>query len=205
MGFRRDPLRELDRVARSLLRSHPPSSSIPLLAVRNADDLRLAFDLPGVDPATIELTVRGDAVAVQAKRRAEPWEPSEGDAEEGRVVIDDRGPTDLGREVTFDDGLVPDSARAEYRDGVLTVTVGLRPDAEGHRVPVTLVGDRAQSVDAAAGPAAEEPSAEAAEAAEAFEAAKAAVAADAADAADGTGPLAPPPPAGQQANPLPTS
>lgn len=185
MGIRREPWREIDRVARSLLRGHTASANIPVLAVRTADGLRLAFDLPGVDPATIDLTVRPDAVTVHAKRRTELWEPAEGEADDNRVLIDERGPVELRREVHFDDGLVPDGARATYRDGVLTVTLAIQADVEGHRVEVTLVDDESVGVDAHLGAEAIGGGHEGTE--------------------EGPGPLAPPPPEGQQANPLPTS
>lgn len=203
MALRRDPLRELDRLTRSLVRGHLPARQPSLLAVRTQDGVRLAFDLPGVDPATIDLTVRSDAVVVEARRRAEPWEPSEGTTgtgDDGQVLVDERGPVDIRREVPFEDGLVPDSARAEYRDGVLTVIIATRSAAGGRRVEVSVARDEPVAVSGRADvqsshtahqsksggerqPRDESPSGD----------------------ESGTGPLAPPPPEGQQANPLPTS
>jgi HSP20 family protein len=191
MALRRDPLREFDRLTRSLMRGHLPARQPSLLAVRTQDGVRLAFDLPGVDPATIDLTVRSDAVVVEARRRAEPWEPSEGTGvtgDDGQMLVDERGPVDIRREVPFEDVLVPDSARAEYRDGVLSVIIATRQEAGGRRVEVSVAGGEPVAVTGHAD----------------VQSSRAAHQADSGD-ESGTGPLAPPPPEGQQANPLPTS
>jgi HSP20 family molecular chaperone IbpA len=57
-------------------------------AYRRGDRFVIEFDLPGVDPASIELTVEQNVLTVRAERRFEPREADE-------VIVAERpqGPT----------------------------------------------------------------------------------------------------------------
>lgn len=71
MFIRHDPFEELDRFNQQVLRTLGGSQARTLMAMdawRDEDEVVLDFDLPGVSPATIELTVERDTVTVQASR-----------------------------------------------------------------------------------------------------------------------------------------
>ena len=75
MLLRFDPFRELDRVAdRAWGR---PSSPMPLDAVRRGDTVIASFDLPGVDPTSIDVTVERNVLNVRAARTHERTEGDE--------------------------------------------------------------------------------------------------------------------------------
>src|SRR6187402_167843 len=77
MLMRTDPFRELDRVAQQVFGTAARPSAMPIDAYRKDDEFVVLFDLPGCDPASIELTVERNLLAVHAERRR----PSEDDVE----------------------------------------------------------------------------------------------------------------------------
>src|SRR5262245_25399979 len=75
--MRFDPFRELDRMAQLLTQ---PSGGLrqltmPMDAYREGDQFVVRFDLPGVDPGSIDLTVERNVLTVRAERK---WSPAEG-------------------------------------------------------------------------------------------------------------------------------
>ncbi|HEV2070105.1 MAG TPA: Hsp20 family protein, partial [Acidimicrobiales bacterium] len=73
MLMRFDPFRELDRWAAEVAGNRP--SMVPMDAYRHGDHFTVHFDLPGIDPSSIDLTVDKDVLTVSARRS---WEPDEG-------------------------------------------------------------------------------------------------------------------------------
>ena len=80
--MRFDPFRELDRLAQQ----SAGNGRLPVMAMdayRHGESFVVHFDLPGVDPASIDLTVEKNVLTVSAERR---WQPTEGD----EVVVAER-------------------------------------------------------------------------------------------------------------------
>jgi len=68
MLMRTDPFRELDRMAQELLGTQARPAAMPIDAFRRGDEFVVQFDLPGVSPDTIDLTVERNVLAVHAQR-----------------------------------------------------------------------------------------------------------------------------------------
>ena len=66
--MRTDPFRELDRVAQQVFGTAARPAAMPIDAYRKGDEFVVLFDLPGVDPASINLTVERNVLAVHAER-----------------------------------------------------------------------------------------------------------------------------------------
>jgi len=69
-----DPFAEFDRLAQRTLAATDPArlhATMRMDAIRRADDVELRFDLPGIDPASIEVTVDRGVLAVSARRTQE--------------------------------------------------------------------------------------------------------------------------------------
>ena len=72
-----DPFRDFDRLTEQLLRGRVAAPRMmPMDAFRHGDHFVVHFDLPGVDPNSIELTVENNALTVKAERS---WHELEGD------------------------------------------------------------------------------------------------------------------------------
>src|SRR3954464_6188070 len=97
MLMRFDPLREFDRVLDTAW-SQTRQASVPMDAYRHGESFVLNFDLPGVDPSSIDITVEPNEMTVSAERH---WQPVEGD----QVVANERRQGRFSRQLFLGDGL----------------------------------------------------------------------------------------------------
>jgi HSP20 family protein len=126
---RYDPFRQLDRVTDELFNTPRRPQYMPLDAVRRGSTLELRFDLPGVAPESVDVTVERDTLTVRAERS---WTPSEGD----EVLASERPQGSWTRQVVLGESL--DTARldARYDAGVLTVTIPVAEQAKPRKVEI---------------------------------------------------------------------
>jgi HSP20 family protein len=142
MLMRFDPFREVDRLAEAMLdRASVPR--MPMDAYRHGDKFLVHFDLPGIDPASIEVTVEKNVLAVRAERVAER-------AEEDEVVVVERPQGTFSRQVFLGEGLDPEHIEARYDSGVLTLTIPVAEQAKPRRVEIASGQSNAQLIDTAA-------------------------------------------------------
>ena len=130
MIMRFDPFREFDRLTEQLAStaSRAPRA-FPMDAYRRGDQFIVEFDLPGVEPASIELTVEQNALTVRAERR---FEPREGD----EVLVAERPQGTYARQIFLSDALDSERVQADCRLGVLTLTIPIAETAKPRQVPV---------------------------------------------------------------------
>ena len=135
MLMRFDPFRELDRLAEQTWGGNR-QPTMPMDAYRRGDHFVVHFDLPGVDPSSIDLTVEKNVLTVSAERH---WEPEEGN----QVVVAERPQGSFSRQLFLGEGLDPDGIEATYDGGVLTVQVPVAEQAKPRKVQVTSTGSSA--------------------------------------------------------------
>ncbi|MDQ1630206.1 MAG: hypothetical protein QOC80_178, partial [Frankiaceae bacterium] len=68
MLMRTDPFRELDRLTSQVLGTPARPSAMPMDAYRSGDTFLVQFDLPGIDPESVDLTVERNVLTVHATR-----------------------------------------------------------------------------------------------------------------------------------------
>ncbi len=137
MLMRFDPLREFDRLVQQNAR--PPV--MPMDAYRHDDRFVVHLDVPGVDPASIDLTVEKNVLSVSAERR---WQPGEGD----EVLVSERPQGSFSRQLFLGEGLDPDGIEAHYDNGVLSLTVPVAEQAKPRRVEISGGGGKSKAIDA---------------------------------------------------------
>ena len=115
MLMRFDPFREFDRMTEEAFRP-TRLSRMPMDAYRRGDVFVVDFDLPGVDPDTIDLTVEQNTLTVTAART---WSPAEGD----ELVITERQQGTFSRQLLLGDSLDTERITARYDQGVLSITI----------------------------------------------------------------------------------
>ena len=140
MLMRFDPFRELDRFEQALA-GNRRTPVMPMDAYRRGDQFVVHFDLPGIDPASIELTVEKNVLTVKADRS---WSTRDGDD----WVVNERYQGTFTRQLFLGETLDPDNIAAHYDRGVLTLTIPVAEKAKPRRVEVTS-GDAPTSIDAA--------------------------------------------------------
>ncbi|HEY4939388.1 MAG TPA: Hsp20/alpha crystallin family protein, partial [Actinomycetota bacterium] len=116
MLMRFDPFRNFDSLAQMLAQRGGPAeqSPIPMDAYREGDRFIVHFDLPGVDPSSIDLTVEKNVLTVRAERT---WPASEGQ----EVLVRERPEGTFVRQLFLGEGLDTEHVEATYHNGVLTL------------------------------------------------------------------------------------
>ncbi|HSS10514.1 MAG TPA: Hsp20/alpha crystallin family protein [Acidimicrobiales bacterium] len=132
MLMRFDPFREADRLSEAMFeRTSVPR--MPMDAYRHGESFLVHFDLPGVDPASIELTVEKNVLTVKAERISQRDEQDE-------VVVAERPQGTFSRQVFLGEGLDAERIDARYDSGVLTLTIPVAEQAKPRRVQIKSSG-----------------------------------------------------------------
>jgi HSP20 family protein len=103
---------------------------MPMDVYRHGDSLVVRLDVPGVDPASIEVTVEKDVLTVKAQRS---WEPGERD----QVLASERPQGSFTRRLFLSESLDGEHIEARYDNGVLTLTVPVAEAAKPRKVEIT--------------------------------------------------------------------
>ncbi|GAA2419743.1 Hsp20/alpha crystallin family protein [Streptomyces glaucus] len=136
MLMRTDPFRELDRLAQQVLGSARPSA-MAMDAYRSGDDFIVHFDLPGIDPESIELDVERNVLNVRAERRSPAPEGSE-------MLVAERPTGTFTRQLFLGDTLDTERIDASYDAGVLTLRIPVAEQAKPRRIQITGGDSRKQ-------------------------------------------------------------
>ena len=129
MLLRTDPFRELARLAQAIA-GRSASGLMPLDAYRREGNFIVHFDLPGVEPSSIDLTVEKNVLTVTAERR---WQPSE----EVQIVASERPQGRFSRQLFLGESLDAEHVTAGYEHGVLTVTIPVAEQAKARKVEIS--------------------------------------------------------------------
>jgi HSP20 family protein len=108
------------------------NGAMPVDGVRRENDVLLRFDVPGIDPATIEITVDRGVLSVSAKRQEEH-------ADTDRFFVRERAMGTVTRRVYLSDTLNSEGVEATYTNGVLEVTVPVAERAKPRKIEVNGV------------------------------------------------------------------
>ena len=141
MLMRFDPFRDFDRVWEQMAAEHSGrrARSFPMDAYRRGDEFVVHFDLPGVDPAAIEINVDRNILTVQADRR---FEQRQGD----EILVTERPQGTYTRQLMLGDQLDTDRIEAGYDRGVLTLTIPVAERAKPRKVEITTQSDSPEDV-----------------------------------------------------------
>jgi HSP20 family protein len=124
-----DPFRDFTPSARSLT-VNGRSAWMPMDAYRQGDQVVLTLDLPGIDPASLDVTVDQGTMTIKAERHSEVGEGN-------RVLVSERPQGTFTRRLRLSEALDGDGTEARYDNGVLTITVPVAEQAKPHRVEIT--------------------------------------------------------------------
>jgi HSP20 family protein len=141
MLMRTDPFRDFDRLAQQVLGTPARPAAMPIDAYRQGDEFVVEFDLPGVDTASIELTVEKNVLTVHAQRRRN-------EVEDVEMLVGERPQGTFSRQLFLGESLDTDRIGASYADGVLTLRIPVAEKAKPRRVPIDLVEKAPTAIDA---------------------------------------------------------
>jgi len=123
--------RQFDRITRHAFGSSDGAArgAMPLDGVRRKDDVLLKFDLPGIDPDSIEVTVDRGVLSVSAGREEEY-------GQEDRLFVRERPMGTFTRRVYLSEHLDSDKIDAAYSNGVLAVRIPVIERAKPRKVEI---------------------------------------------------------------------
>ena len=137
--------REFDSALGSVSRSvrESVSSQIPLALWENDDRVVLELEVPGVSQGDLDVQVEAGVLTVAAKRVA-PERP-------GALKHNEHRHGEFIRHVRLDESLDPTSVEADLQNGVLTLAIKRRVEAQPVKVAVR-VRDRESAIEPNRGP-----------------------------------------------------
>ncbi|AVH25495.1 Hsp20/alpha crystallin family protein [Nocardia cyriacigeorgica] len=139
MLMRTDPFRDLDRLTQQVFGTVARPAVMPMDAWREGDEFLVEFDLPGIDPASLDLDVERNVVTVRATRPE-----LTGDRE---MIAAERSRGVFSRQLFLGEGLDTDHIRADYTDGVLRLSIPVAEKAKPRKIAVERA-ERRQAINA---------------------------------------------------------
>jgi HSP20 family protein len=138
MLMRTDPFRDFDRLAQQVLGSGTTTrpAVMPMDAWRQGDTFVIEFDLPGVQPDTVDIDVERNVLTLRAERSARngDWE-----------MLANERPTGLfSRQLVLGDNLDLERIEASYDAGVLRLVVPVAERAKPRKIEVSTGAGDAQ-------------------------------------------------------------
>lgn len=139
MLVRTDPFRQFDRLAEQVFGTTARPAAMPMDAWRSGHEFVVEFDLPGVDPQSIDLDVERNVLTVRAERK-----PSTGPDVE--LVASERPRGMFSRQVILGDALDTDQISASYDAGVLRLTIPVAERAKPRKISIATGTDERQAI-----------------------------------------------------------
>jgi HSP20 family protein len=139
--MRTDPFRELDRLSQQLFGTNGTTwrpAVMPMDAYRQDEQFVVHFDLPGVDPSSIDINVERNVLTVKTERT-----PAYGEDVELQVAERPRGV--FSRQLFLGDTLDADHVEARYDAGVLTLRIPIVEKAKPRKIEIAGNGASKES------------------------------------------------------------
>ena len=131
-----DPFtRDFDRIVRRAfapvgLGQAGAAQALPMDTLRRDNEVVLRFDVPGVDPEKIDVTVDHGVLSVSATRE-------EAKAEGDEQIVRERYYGSFTRRVRLSDNLDAEAIEASHGDGVLELRIPVREAAKPRKIEVS--------------------------------------------------------------------
>jgi HSP20 family protein len=139
MLIRTDPFRDLDRFAAQVFGTSARPTAMPMDAWREGDRFIVEFDLPAVDPESVDVDVERNVLTVRAERRPQ--------LEEGvELLVAERPRGIFSRQVILGDALDTERIEASYQAGVLRLTIPVAEKAKPRKIMISSDASNRQAI-----------------------------------------------------------
>jgi HSP20 family protein len=134
-----NPTFEIERVFDELVRGTALASGInrsraatllPIDVKRGDSAVTVEASVPGFKPEEVNVTVEAGILTISAQRDTNE------ETEDSGYLRQERYVGSLYRQIALGDGVDGDNAKADFKNGVLTVTIPLLSKPEPKRIPV---------------------------------------------------------------------
>ncbi|MFF5013155.1 Hsp20/alpha crystallin family protein [Streptomyces sp. NPDC001165] len=137
--IRTDPFRDLDRLTQQMFGTLARPAAMPMDAYQSGDAFVVHFDLPGVDPDTVDLNVERNVLTVQAERPGP-------DAKEADLLVAERPHGVFSRQLFLGESLDLEKISASYNAGVLTLHIPVTEKAKPRRIEISRGDGEAKQI-----------------------------------------------------------
>jgi HSP20 family protein len=138
MLVRTDPFRDLDRLTQQFFGTSSRPAVMPMDAWREGDNFLIEFDLPGVDPASVDLDVERNVLTVRAERPAPD--------RQGEQLASERPRGVFSRQLILGDNLDVDRVTASYDNGVLHLQIPVAEQAKPRKISINSSNQQPQAI-----------------------------------------------------------
>jgi len=98
--------------------------------VENADSVTVKAELPGIDPKDVDISVSGDTLTIKGEKKEEKEEKGKSFYRVERTY------GSFCRSISLPTGVEADKAKADYKDGVLSVTLPKSEKVKAKKIPI---------------------------------------------------------------------
>ena len=134
MLMRTDPFRDLDRLTQQVFGTAARPAMMLMDAWREKDVFVVEFDLPGIDPSSIDLDVERNVLTVRADR------PAREGIEE--LIAAERPRGVFSRQLILGDNLDTENVAAHYQGGVLRLEIPVAERAKPRKIAVNAADEQ---------------------------------------------------------------
>jgi HSP20 family protein len=138
MLIRTDPFRDLDRLASQVFGTTARPTAMPMDAWREGDKFVVEFDLPAVDPESVDVDVERNVLTVRAERRLQ--------ADNIELIAAERPRGVFSRQVILGDALDTENIEASYQAGVLRLTIPVAERAKPRKITIQSDAQNRQAI-----------------------------------------------------------
>jgi len=104
----------------------------PVDVVEGDKELRFSAELPGMSRDDITISLEGNTLSISGEKKSEQ---STGGESEGYRMIE-RSYGRFNRSFSLPSGVKADEIHADFKDGILSVTVPKKPEAQPQRIQI---------------------------------------------------------------------
>jgi HSP20 family protein len=140
MLVRTDPFRDLDRMTQQIFGTSTRPAVMPMDAWREGDAFVVEFDLPGVDPESVDLDVERNVLTVRAERPPLDFGGEQLASERPRGVF--------SRQLILGDNLDVEQVSAAYDNGVLRLQIPVAEKAKPRKIAIRRSAREPHSISA---------------------------------------------------------
>jgi HSP20 family protein len=106
-------------------------------------ELRITAELPGVDEKDVDVTLEGDVLTIRGEKR---FEQERGGEKESYHFVE-RSYGSFQRAVQLPYPVNPEEVRAEFRNGVLSLSLPKSEQQQRRKIPIGAAGSRPQRIE----------------------------------------------------------
>jgi HSP20 family protein len=110
-------------------------SAFPLIdVVETAEGVTIWAEVPGLDKKELDLSIAGNVLTLKGEKKA----PAKVEKDSNRLLRDETWSGSYHRALSLPDSVDPEKVSAEFRDGILKITVAKKKEHKPRQIAVAV-------------------------------------------------------------------